>query len=93
MSADVFRPTQDPSHLRRQIQERSVRVIYSTRGGWDVFSRPLSCRAIKAAARQKHAGTLDDRRTMEDIETKEEAMEYLRGVKRRAKEGKSTPLP
>lgn len=92
MSADVFRPTQEPDHLRRQIQKRSVRVTRSTRG-WSVFSKPLSCRAIKAAARQKHADTLDDRRTMEDIDTKEEAMEYLRGVKRRAKEGKSTPLP
>jgi hypothetical protein len=30
---------------------------------------------------------------MEDIDTKEEAMEYLRGVKRRAEERKSTPLP
>lgn len=83
----------DPDHIRRQIQERSIRVTYSARGGWSVFSRPLSCRAIKAVARKRHAGTLDDRRTMEDIDTKEEAMEYLRGVKRRAEERKSTPLP
>ena len=72
-------------------RSRSVRVIYSARGGWSVFPRPLSCRASRAVARQSYAGTLDDRRTIEDIDTKEEAMGYLRGVKRRAKEGKSPP--
>ncbi|MFB6273839.1 MAG: hypothetical protein ABEL51_13175 [Salinibacter sp.] len=83
MSTAVLQPDRpDAQHVRRQIRRRAFYIS----------AEPSSCREIKREAAKKHKGE-SSRTRIDDVETEEDAIGYLKGVRRRHEEGKTTRLP
>jgi len=89
VTPSILQPNQEsPERVRQQIRRRSVHV-FAAAGGWETRIPPRNCEAKEEAA--KYEGESPETQ-IDDVETKEEALEYLRGVKRRREEGKTTRL-
>lgn len=81
------RPT-DPDRLRNSIQRHRFQVL-GTRIQPAGAARP-PCASVKRRGQEAATGK---RPAAEKLETKEEAMAYLRELKRRHRQGKGIPLP
>jgi hypothetical protein len=91
MSTSILEPDRDlptPTFLRRQVQTRSVFVVLGSEGR---DSTEASGCDAKRNARKKYEGRSSETR-IDDVETEEDANEYLERLKRRHEEGKTTRL-
>lgn len=86
---DPDRQLREREQLRDGI--RSVRVVFKTEGGWSADIRPVGCE-VKAEAAKKYKGESSKTR-LEDVETEEDAQEYIEWLQRSYEEGETTRLP
>lgn len=92
MSTATFEPNRElPSSefIRRQVRKRSFQVVLGSNES-DVVG--VSGCGVKRNARKKYKDGSSKTR-IDDVETEEEADEYLKRLKRRHGEDKTTRLP